>query len=161
MFAEIFRGQEISSKQALIEAGIEIETPVTTRKGEHLPPESLESASALVRSIRKIITEQSEGWRERPLFEQQWMFRDFKKNAGMPVDRWLESLDHLEHVLSSDQGFNIRADSPPLEKLSAYYAHMKVLAAGYEKDAKKLEEHNRTIDSWKNEVDTLISLLPL
>lgn len=161
VFAEKFRGQEVSAKQALREAGIEIEAPEAAEEGERLPPESREIALTLVRSIRRTITEQSEGWSERPLFERQWMFRDFKKNAGMTVERWLESLDQFEHALSADQGFHVHADSPPLEKLSAFYAHMKDLAAGYEKDAEKLAEHNRTIDAWKTEVDKLRSLLRL
>ncbi len=159
VFAGKYRGQEISSKQALMEAGIEIEAHLATWEGERLTPENLESALALVRSIRTTIAEQSEGWRERSLFERQWMFRDFKKNAGMSIERWLESLDQFEHVLTSDQGSKARADSPPLKKLSAFYTHMKDLAAGYEKDARKLEELNRIIDGWKNDVDALISVL--
>lgn len=158
-FAGKFRGQEIGTKQALMEAGIEIEAQLATRKSERLTAENTESALALVRSIRTTISEQSEGWRERPLFERQWMLRDFRKNAGMPVDRWLESLDQFEYFLASDQGSKARTERLPLEKLSAYYAHMKVLAAGYEKDAKKLEQHIRVIDRWKNDVDSLISIL--
>lgn len=161
VFAEKFRGQEISAKHALREAGIEIEAPAAAEGGERLPPESRESALTLVRSIRTTIAEQSEGWTERPLFERQWMFRDFKKNAGMPVERWLESLDQLEHALSADQGFHVQGDSPPLDKLSAFYTHMKDLAAGYEKDPEKLAEHNRIINAWKTDVDRLRSLLGL
>jgi NAD(P)-dependent dehydrogenase (short-subunit alcohol dehydrogenase family) len=159
VFADKYRGQEISSKQSLMEAGIELEVDSAMRGGEHFTPEHLENALSLVRSIQTTITEQSEGWKERPLFERQWMFRDFKKNAGMSVERWLESLAQLEHVLSSNQGSDARVANLPLNKLSEYYTHMKDLAAGYEKDAKKLEEHHRIIDSWKNEVDALISIL--
>lgn len=158
-FADKYRGQEISSKQSLMEAGIELEFDSFTSGGERLKPEDLESALSLVRRIQTTITEQSEGWRERSLFERQWMFRDFRKNAGLSVERWLESLAQFEHVLRSEQGSGARMASPPLNKLSEYYSHMKVLAAGYEKDAEKLDEHYRIIDSWKKEVDSLISIL--
>ena len=161
VFAEKFHGQEISSKQALLEASIEIVVDMATGEAKSLAQEQKLRALPLVRSIRTTIAEQSTGWRERPLFERQWMIRDFKKNAGMSVERWLESLDQLEQTLLSAQEFNEVTDIPPLHKLSVYYVHMKDLAAGYEKDPLKLTDHNRIIDEWKNEVDILNSILHL
>lgn len=158
VFMKKFRGQEISAEQALMEFGIEIRDALPMGKGKTLTGDELEGALALLRSICMTITERAKGWRKRSLFKRQWMFRDFKKNAGMSVERWLDSLDTFERALSSDQGDG-RVHNPPLDKLSAFYVHLKELAAGYEKDAKKLEEHNRIIDAWKNEVDSLISLL--
>jgi NAD(P)-dependent dehydrogenase (short-subunit alcohol dehydrogenase family) len=159
VFAEKFQGQEISSQQALMEAGILIGNHQSAGVDKPLPPGDVEKSLALVRSIRATITEQSQGWKERPLFERQWMLRDFKKHAGMSVVRWLESLDQLERALSADRGLNVRMQYPPFGKLSAFYDHMQDLAAGYEKDARKLEEYNRTIANWKNEVDALLSLI--
>ena len=39
---------------------------------------------------------QSTGWKTRSLFERQWVIRDFKKTAGMPVEEWLSTLERLE-----------------------------------------------------------------
>jgi NAD(P)-dependent dehydrogenase (short-subunit alcohol dehydrogenase family) len=147
VFAERYRGQEINAKQALTEAGIEIENPSMDRSGFGLTPEQVDSAMRLTRSIRATLEEQSNGWKERSIFERQWMFRDFKKNAGMSVERWLSALDEIEQAMGSREGFRSTADAPPLDRLSAYYAHLKTLAAGYEKDPDKLEKHGRIIES--------------
>ncbi|HAA86571.1 MAG TPA: hypothetical protein DCE14_09550 [Kosmotogaceae bacterium] len=48
------------------------------------------------------LLEQSEGWKKRSLFERQWMLRDFKKNAGMTVEQWLDLLKRLEAALADD-----------------------------------------------------------
>jgi NAD(P)-dependent dehydrogenase (short-subunit alcohol dehydrogenase family) len=159
VFAEKYKGQEVSSKQALMEAGIAIESSTLSATDSHLSAQDLETAIALTQRVRVTIAEQSEGWKERPFFERQWMFRDFKKNAGMSVERWLEALDQFEAALASDQGRVPSASIPPLGQLAAFYAHLSDLAAGYEKDPQKLGEQIRVIDSWKNDVDALISLI--
>lgn len=157
-----FRGQEVSSKQALIAAGIDLaEGDAETRA---LSPEQAARALEVCRRVRQTLEEQSAGWRERALFERQWVLRDFKKSAGMPIERWLDALRRLQDALEAQA--HEAADHPhlsmppvPLERLEAYYAHMQNLAKGHEKDAEKLADQLAIIQSWQNEVSTLIDLL--
>jgi hypothetical protein len=157
--AEQFRGQEISSKQALISAGISVGEAAQSTPGRKLTGEESARALSLCRSVRATLAEQSEGWAKRPLFERQWMVRDFRKNAGMPAERWLETLGSLEQALEAREGYSPLSPPPPLEQLAAFYARLQKLAAGYEKDPKKLEEQSRVIKAWQEDVGNLIVLL--
>lgn len=60
------------------------------------------------------------------------MLRDFKKNAGMPVEQ-----------------------APPIERLARFYVHLGELAKGYEKDQAKLVKSLTYIDGWVAEVNRL------
>ena len=156
VFAEKFRGQEISSLQALKAADINFGA---ARSGEEesvkINPQQRKHAQALCEAVRVTLREQSEGWKSRSLFERQWVVRDFKKTAGMPVEEWLSSLEHLEDGLR-DEG---TVTHPPLEKLAAYYEHLADLAKGYEKDNARLEESLRHVYGWRDEVQALEKML--
>ena len=159
VLAEQFRGQEISSKQALISAGISLGEAAQSTQGRKLTGEETKQALSLCRSVRATLAEQSAGWAKRPLFERQWMVRDFRKNAGMPAERWLETLGSLEQALEAREGYSPLSPPPPLEQLAAFYARLQKLAAGYEKDPQKLEEQSRVIKAWQEDVENLIVLL--
>lgn len=133
--AERYAGQEISSTQALMDAGIEVDVPPTGAAALDVP--------ALAR-VRATLAEQLDGWKKRSFFERQWMLRDFKQRAGMPVERMLEELE---------AGIVQR---PSLQKLAGFYAHMGELAAGYVKDPAERAEQARIVAAWKSEVDALI-----
>jgi NAD(P)-dependent dehydrogenase (short-subunit alcohol dehydrogenase family) len=152
--AEQFRGQEISSIQALKAVNLLGGTAAST--GQILSKEQWRLARALCKRVRTTLAEQSEGWKGRSLFERQWVIRDFKKTAGMPVEAWLDALEGLEDVLRQTQDGVPRL---PLDKLAGYYAHLGDLARGYEKDPVKLEENLRFIQSWQAEVEELEKLL--
>jgi NAD(P)-dependent dehydrogenase (short-subunit alcohol dehydrogenase family) len=156
VFAEKFRGQEISSMQALKAADIQYggndsETDPASLAGDKL--EQVQKALAVVHTTLK---EQSEGWKSRSIFERQWVIRDFKKTAGMPVEEWLSALETLKNDLSAS---GVIKNAPPFEKLAGYYNHMAELAKGYEKNPAKLEESLKFVYAWKDEVDRLIALL--
>ena len=155
VFAEKFRGQEISSLQALKAADINFGTVAGKDESVEISPEKRKHAQALCEAVRVTLKEQSEGWKSRSLFERQWVVRDFKKTAGMPVEEWLSSLEHLEDGLR-DEG---TVTHPPLEKLAAYYEHLADLAKGYEKDNAKLEESLRHVYGWRDEVQALEKML--
>jgi hypothetical protein len=89
------------------------------------------------------------------LFERQWVIRDFKKTAGMPVEEWLMTLELLEESLSGGK----IASRPPIEKLAGYYNHLAELAKGFEKDPGKLAENLRYVYGWKEEVEQLEKLI--
>jgi NAD(P)-dependent dehydrogenase (short-subunit alcohol dehydrogenase family) len=150
-----FRGQEISSKQALLAAGIDLLQEDPKREKEGLDPQLTSHAVELCRQVRQTLKDQSEGWAERSLFERQWMFRDFKKNAGMPVERWLDTLTELERVLEGRDPKALRRLNLPIDQLVDYYHHMQDLAKGYEKDSAKLEQQLKIIQGWQEEADQL------
>jgi NAD(P)-dependent dehydrogenase (short-subunit alcohol dehydrogenase family) len=154
VFAERFRGQEISSIQALKAADINFGSQEAENVSAELNTDKRNQAQALCEAVYVTLKEQSDGWKSRSLFERQWVIRDFKKTTGMPVEEWLETLRQLKESLQSG---NIA--KPPLEKLAGYYEHLAELAKGYEKDRAKLEENLRHVYGWRDEVNALIQAL--
>jgi NAD(P)-dependent dehydrogenase (short-subunit alcohol dehydrogenase family) len=154
VFAEKFRGQEISSMEALKAADIHFGMADADEQPAEIHADKRQEAQALCEAVRVTLKEQSEDWKRRSLFERQWVLRDFRKTAGMPVEEWLETLRQLEANLQ--QGIVTR---PPLEKLASYYDHLAELAKGYEKDPTKLEENLRHVYRWRHEVNELAKLI--
>jgi NAD(P)-dependent dehydrogenase (short-subunit alcohol dehydrogenase family) len=153
-FAEKFRGQEVSSMQALKAADINFGSAVTEARPSEMDAEERKQARVLCESVRLTLKEQSDDWKRRSLFERQWVIRDFRKTAGMPVEEWLETLSQLDENLM--QG---ASSHPPLEKLAGYYEHLAELAKGYEKNPVKLEENLRHVYRWRDEVNELEKML--
>jgi hypothetical protein len=151
VFAEKFRGQEISSIQAIKAADINFGGAEAENDSVTMNVDKRNQAQALCEAVYITLKEQSEGWKSRSLFERQWVIRDFKKTAGMPVEEWLMTLEHLKEKLGDDGAINC----PPLEKLAGYYEHLAELAKGYEKNAAKLEENLRHVYGWRDEVIAL------
>jgi NAD(P)-dependent dehydrogenase (short-subunit alcohol dehydrogenase family) len=154
VFAEKFRGQEISSIQALKAADIHFDAAPQGDALIEVDAGKREQAQALCEIVRATLQEQSDDWKRRSLFERQWVIRDFRKTAGMPVEEWLETLRHLEESLPGGT-----MPSAPLEKLAGYYEHLAELAKGYEKDPVKLEENLRHVYAWRDEVKALAGIL--
>ncbi len=155
VFAEKFRGQEISSLQALKAADINFGSTTQEITSGVENAETRRQAFSLCQAIRATLAEQSEDWKRRSLFERQWVIRDFKKTAGMPVEEWLEALKQLEACLQEGDPVT----PPPLAKLAGYYNHLAELAKGYEKDPIKLQDSLRHVYGWKEEVERLEKLL--
>ena len=154
VFAEKFRGQEISSIQALKAANINFGSAQAEEIQAELHVDKRNQAQALCEAVRVTLQEQSDDWKRRSLFERQWVIRDFRKTAGMPVEEWLETLRQLGESLQ-----NGIVSRPPLEKLAGYYEHLAELAKGYEKDSAKLEENLRHVYRWRDEVSKLAKLI--
>jgi NAD(P)-dependent dehydrogenase (short-subunit alcohol dehydrogenase family) len=154
IFAEKFRGQEISSMQALKAADINFGSAQADEPPEHIHAGKRSQAQALCDTVRRTLKEQSEGWAKRSLFERQWVLRDFRKTAGMPVEEWLETLRQLEDSLRHGV-----VSRPPLAKLAGYYEHLAELAKGYEKDPVKLAENLRHVYRWRDDVNELANLI--
>jgi NAD(P)-dependent dehydrogenase (short-subunit alcohol dehydrogenase family) len=148
VFAEKFRGQEISSIQALKAADINFGAGEAENESAGISSEKRKQAQAFCEAVYVTLKEQSEGWKNRSLFERQWVIRDFKKSAGMPVEEWLSTLERLKKSLCGEGAIT----HPPLEKLVGYYDHLAELAKGYEKDRTKLEGNLRHVYGWRDEV---------
>lgn len=155
VLAEQFKGMEISSLQALKAAPVPYNGEETENGLPGLDAQQREQAAALCERVRGTLKEQSDGWKQRSIFERQWVLRDFKKTAGMSAEEWLEALARLAADLKSDGP----AAKPPLEKLAGYYDHLAELAKGYEKNREKLEENLRHVTAWRAEVQACIDLL--
>jgi hypothetical protein len=154
VFAGKFRGQEISSIQALKAADINFGSAHAEEAPAEIDPDQQHQAQALCNVVRVTLKEQSDDWKRRSLFERQWVLRDFRKVAGMPVEEWLETLRQLEENLQRGV-----VSPPPLEKLAGYYDHLAELAKGYQKDRAKLEENLRHVYRWRDEVKELEKLI--
>jgi NAD(P)-dependent dehydrogenase (short-subunit alcohol dehydrogenase family) len=154
--AEQFRGQEIGSKQVLIAAGVDwksdFETPTS------LTAETAAKCLTLAERVSQTLKEQSQGWQERPLFERQWVLRDFKKSAGMAVEQWLDEVASLEEDLRRNEKPS-QTRITRLNQLESYYAHLGSLASGYEKNVQKLAEQLEIIQHWRDEITQLVAEL--
>ena len=155
IFAEKFRGQEISSIQALKAADINFGGWEKGKASDEMSADMRKQAQALCEAVYVTLNEQFEGWKSRSLFERQWVIRDFKKTAGMPVEGWLSSLERLKESLQGDGAIPLL----PLDKLAGYYEHLAELAKGYEKNTAKLEENLRHVYGWRDEVKALDEVL--
>lgn len=155
VFAEKFRGQEISSIQALKAADINFGAVEEENESATINADKRTQARVLCEAVLVTLKEQSQGWKSRSLFERQWVIRDFKKTAGMPVEEWLLNLERLEEGLRGDGAIT----SLPLNKLAGYYEHLAELAKGYERDATKLADNLRHVYGWRDEVKKLAEVL--
>ena len=156
VFADKFSGQEISSMQALKAADINFgAVPASGAVFLEASVEERRQALSLCQAIRTTLAEQSEDWRRRSVFERQWVIRDFRKTAGMPVEEWLSTLKRLEDGLEAGGVVT----PPPLEKLAIYYNHLAELAKGYEKDPARLQDSLRHVYGWMEDVEKLEKML--
>lgn len=153
VFADKFRGQEISSMQALKAADLQYGGEDADTDSAQMTGKKLDQVKEALYRVHTTLKEQSEGWKSRSIFERQWVIRDFKKTAGMPVEEWLSTLETISNDLSANGMIN---NLPPFEKLAGYYNHMAELAKGYEKNPAKLEASLKFVYGWKAEVDQLI-----
>ena len=150
--ADQFRGQEISSMQALQAAGIATIAPAGPAPRAPTDAQPSEQALADCRRVHATLAQQVEEWKHRSLFERQWVIRDFRKTSGMPAEEWLTGLGRLEQGLANGEGASLRL---PLDKLAGYYGHLAALATGYERNPAKLEDSLRHVNGWKDEVERL------
>jgi NAD(P)-dependent dehydrogenase (short-subunit alcohol dehydrogenase family) len=166
VLAERYRGQEISSVQALIDAGIPVpsvgETPaVPDRVGEmpSVQDEVWREIAELAGRVRITLDEQAKGWHERNLFERQWMIRTFRSDAKMPVEAWLTVLGELERAAEAGDGDAFRSIGAPVEALVTFFRHQYDLAKGYVKDPVEREKTLAIVQGWLDDVVALDELM--
>lgn len=147
VLASSFRGQEIGAKQVLIKAGLELEN--NDDQQLIMTEEEIQKAKSLCIEARKTLFEQNKGWEERSLFERQWLLRDFKKNAGMAVEQWLDTLDSMIVYLNQRDLNSLTRLYKPLDQLANFYSHLQELTKSYVKDKKQLAEYLVKVRSWQ------------
>lgn len=156
--AERYRGQEISSIAALIDAGIDV------RMGAKAPRAALSSVDldeirTLAVRVRTTLAEQSAGWQARSLFERQWLVRTFRKQAGRPVEGWLELLAQVEAHAAQGDAAGVLAVDAPWERLVDYYAQLAESARGYVKNPTERENQVGIVLGWQEDVEALAAKL--
>jgi hypothetical protein len=161
--ADQFRGMEIDSRTALAAAGVVLSEDKDPQPAVlDLTPEDAQRAVQMCRRVRKTLDEQHQGWLQRPLFERQWMLRNFKQVSGLTAEQWLEVLDQLEQALiKSDPASLGIATNVPLGKLAHFYENLRKLSKGYIKDPTELEEALQQIDGWQKDVDELAGIFKI
>ncbi len=155
LFAEKFKGMEISSMQAIKAANINYGAAPNAAPSTAVGAGRRNEAGGACDRVRLTLQEQADGWKHRSLFERQWVIRDFRKTAGMSAEEWLSALDEMATALKQNGEIKI----PALDKLANYYNHLAELAIGYEKDPAKLQENLIQVYSWRDEVVQLEDLL--
>lgn len=159
--AEQFHGMEIASLQALHAAGIEAPSE---RRGTELEEvryseAELEEIRSLSVQVRDTLAEQSAGWKQRSIFEQQWLVRSFKKTAGASSEEWLARLDAIQRAAAQPGGAALGQLPFRLKDLAAYYNFLARSAEGYVKDPIEREKQINIVRGWQSEVEELDGLI--
>jgi NAD(P)-dependent dehydrogenase (short-subunit alcohol dehydrogenase family) len=154
--AERYRGQEISSIQALIDAGL-LTTDRPSPCSETYGTEEKEKIKALAERILHTYCEQYDGWLKRNIFERQWVLRDFKKTVGASVDDMKKRLEQLNEELRRGDFSAFDACVRDLTLLRTYYEHQYKLLQGYEKDPQALRKNSEIIKGWVLDLESIQS----
>ena len=156
--AQQFKGQETASMPALISAGIEV-----PRDGQAVQitytQENYDQILELARIVRSVLAEQSGGWKQRSVFEQQWLIRSFKKYASMTIEEWLQTLDRLEQAAAHRSCDELAAIHAPLAALAGYHGYMYEMGKGYIKDPLEREKNLTIVRGWQSDAEALGRLL--
>lgn len=152
-----YTGLEIASVASLIDAGIDYGTAPSPTKT--LAPEMISQIETLAHKIHTTLAEQSADWKRRSIFEQQWLIRSFKQQAGRPVEQWLELLTRVEDLARQGDGAGVLALDAPLNLLARYYGQLADMAKGYIKDPAQREEQLGIVHGWQAECEQLNNLL--
>lgn len=147
--AHKYRGLEIGSIQALLDIGILVNKPQDNIcQIVNLSKEEGEKLTNLFYEIKKTFKEQIEGWNTRPIFERQWVNRDFKKQMSTTPEMFLAKLDEFEEALKTNKVTPYLLENPPTVKIFSYYKHQMELLKGYEKNLQIQQEHMAIIQGW-------------
>jgi len=147
-----YHGGETSSIQVLREVGIG-----STMEEAKAPGGGPQVSSELLAQVVRTYAEQSKGWKDRNLFQRQWVFRDFKKQTGMSVDEMGVELADIAKSVKTGQTSKESVEN--LRKLASYYKHQQELLQGFERNPKKLEENTKEIQGWIEKIQALIATM--
>lgn len=142
LHADEYNGQEIGSLQVL--NGM-------APKGDDGAVALRVDAETLGRVVRTF-GEQYKGWKERNVFERQWVLRDFRKCVGRPADEVQARMQEL----AQSGGMLTADDRLLLEALVRYWQHQDQLLQSFEKDPQKRQEYSRTIQGWIADLQALL-----
>lgn len=107
----------------------------------------------VVTEILQTFLEQVDGWKNRPVFERQWVLRDFKKYTGAAPEYFADILSEFKKGIANDDLTKEDFKELPVEKLRAYYEHQIDLLKGYEKNPNKIKEYSSIMTNWINTIE--------
>ena len=139
LHADEYNGQEIGSLQVL--NGLAPKDGAAVRV----------DAEVLGR-VARTFSEQYKGWKERNVFERQWVLRDFRKCVGRPADEVQARMQEL----AQSGGLLAADDRRLLEALVRYWQRQAQLLLSFEKDPQQRQEHSRTIAGWIADLQSLL-----
>lgn len=152
--AKKYNGQEIGSIQVLLDGGF-WEKEQGKKNGQR-------DLTMLIPQVQKIITiyqEQYAGWKERNIFERQWVLRDFKKTVGMSAEQFSDDMYRLEAEIQQGDGRRIGEYQDHFSRLKVYFERQNQLLHGFEKNPEKLKELEKTIREWLNSLTDVLDQL--
>jgi hypothetical protein len=152
-------GLEISSAQALIDAGIEIPAVGSALPEVNLLPEQLERLRELAPRAHATLAAELQGYRKRSVFEQQWLYRTFRQRVGIPVEDCVALLDRLARAAESGDRAGLAAANAPLTGLAGYYTYLADMAKGYVKDPIERDKQLAIVSSWRDDASELADIL--
>jgi hypothetical protein len=124
-----------------------------------LTGEKRQQALALCQEARCTLAQEIDGWKQRSLFERQWMLRYFKQHAGLSAEDALAGIEQLEASLQA------RADAAAGKyrtlpgQIGRYYLSYGDLAKSAIKDPAKLAEYLGLMQGWREAANDLNRLL--
>lgn len=154
-----YQGLEISSAQALIDAGIDLPDSGAPLPALDLNPAALARVQALAPRVAETLANEVKGYRQRSVFEQQWLFRTFRQRTGLPVDECAEVVARAARAAAAGDLAGLALANPPLRGLAAYYGYLADMAKGYVKDPAERERQVGIVNGWKEDAEELAGLL--
>jgi NAD(P)-dependent dehydrogenase (short-subunit alcohol dehydrogenase family) len=154
-----FKGLEIIARQALNAAGIELHDEDVALNVTVLTDEKRQQALALCQEVRRTLAQEIDGWKQRNLFERQWMLRYFKQHAGLSADDALTGLDQLEASLQTGADALASKYHALPGQIGRYYLSYSDLAKSAIKDPARLAEYLALMQSWRDTANDLSKLL--
>lgn len=117
----------------------------------------------LIPQVQKIITiyqEQYAGWKERNIFERQWVLRDFKKRWECLLNNSVTICTYrLEAEIQQGDGRRIGEYQDHFSRMKVYFERQNQLLHGFEKNPEKLKELEKTIREWLNSLTDVLDQL--
>ncbi len=156
--ADQFHGQETASIGALVAAGIELPSDGSASQIIFTDADC-EQILEMTRKVRAVLVEQTGGWKQRSVFEQQWLIRSFKKYAGMSVEAWLDALNCLETAARSHSSEVLASVHAPVKALAEYHGFMYETGKGFIKDPVEREKNLAIVRGWQDDAEKLNQLL--
>jgi len=154
--AQQYRGVETSPFQTLRDAGI---TAGDFSDSADISSEKAEKLIIQLKNIRETFEKQYEGWKNRSVFERQWVLRDFRKHTNNTPEFYIDFFTNLEISVNKLHLSNDMAVKSNLVQLYKYWEHQIVLLKGYEKDKQKVLEYSDEMERWIKEIKDFLSEL--
>jgi NAD(P)-dependent dehydrogenase (short-subunit alcohol dehydrogenase family) len=145
--ASRYIGLEIGSIQALKDVGVTFQEQ---KQDENVVLSDNDKSNILnmFQNIKTTFTAQIKDYSNRPIFERQWLVRDFKKQIGVAPIFFLEGLKEFEQLIINNEIRVEHLKNLPTDKIHVYYQHQIDLLKGYEKNPGKLKENLEIMLGW-------------